>query len=70
MDSYKSVADVIQDMDDEMMRMSMEAALGQHESSIGSAFYSALPHASAAQDCTTTFRDWLPQDNVLCNVQS
>ena len=70
MDCYKSVADVIQGMDDETMRTTMEAALGQHKSSIGSDFYSALPRASAAHDCTPTFQNWLPQDNVLCNVQS
>lgn len=71
MDSFQTVADVIQEQDEDMMRMAMESAISQFQT-VGSSvpYNQIMPLAPAGSDCMVTFRDWLPRDNSLCKVLS
>lgn len=67
----QTVADVLQEQDDEMLRLEMEAALSQFNA-MGSSesYHQIMPHAPPGPDSMVTFRDWLPRDNPACAVFS
>jgi len=71
MDSFQMVAEVIQEQDEEMMKLTMESALRQFQT-IGSpdSYEQIMPLASPSSDCMVTFRNWLPRDKPLCKVLS
>lgn len=71
MDSFQTVADVLQEQDDEMPKLEMEAALSQFNTFGSSESYNQImPHAPPGPDCMVTFRDWLPRDIPACEVFS
>jgi hypothetical protein len=72
MDSFQTVAEVIQNHDEEMVRLTMESALRQFDT-IGStdSYEHIMPHAPPGSSTMVTFHDWLPRDNnTLCKVLS
>ncbi|KAG0609702.1 hypothetical protein M758_7G007600 [Ceratodon purpureus] len=71
MDSFQNVADVLQEQDEEMLKLDMEAALSQFNT-IGSSesYNQIMPHAPPGPECMVTFRDWLPRDIPACEVFS
>jgi len=70
-DSFQMVAEVIQEQDEEMVKLTMESALQQFQT-IGSpdSYNQIMPHASPSSNCIVTFQDWLPRDKPLCKVHS